>query len=127
MHPCRVGELSEAALLTALLRRGYVVLSPWGGTQRYDFVIDKGDGFERVQCKTGRIQNGVIVVSAQSNTNGAKSYRGEVEHIGVYCPELEKCYLVPMKILGKFAFNLRLEPTKNGQAKKILWAKDFEL
>jgi hypothetical protein len=65
-HPVDVGQRSEAAVLSELVRRGYHVLTPFGVNHRYDFVIDAGDGFLRVQCKTGRFRNGCVEFSTQS-------------------------------------------------------------
>ena len=55
---------------------------------RYDLVVDFGDHFARVQCKTGRYRNGVIdfnTVSTRSNRNGVfrRSYEGEVEYFAI--------------------------------------------
>ncbi len=123
-----VGDLSEAKLMTALLDRGYVVAVPWGDNQRYDLILERGGKFERVQIKTGRVAKGAIVVDAFSyTTKGGRGYQGQVEYIGVYCPQLKTAYLVPMERIGKFGFNLRIDEPKNHQRKRILWAKDFQL
>lgn len=129
MQTKRVGNISEAALLKALTSKGRAVLVPWGDNERYDLVVEETDGrFSRVQCKTGRLVNGVIKVDAtSSSTKGRRGYGGQVEYIGVYCPQIDKTYLVPMDQIGDWGFYLRLEPTKNHQAKAILWAKDFEV
>ena len=52
-HPVDVGTRSEAAILLRFIELGYDVLVPHGVNHRYDFVIDQGDRFLRVQCKTG--------------------------------------------------------------------------
>ena len=57
-HPVDMGQRTEGAILSELVRRGYKVLVPFGVNQRYDLVIDAGDRFLRVQCKTGRLRNG---------------------------------------------------------------------
>ena len=36
----RIGEVSEAAIITRFLQLGYVILTPYGGNQRYDVVIE---------------------------------------------------------------------------------------
>ena len=36
----RIGAISESAIITRFLQLGYVVLTPYGGNQRYDLVID---------------------------------------------------------------------------------------
>ena len=38
-----------------------------------------------------------------------------------------QCYLVPYNLCGKRARRIRFVPTKNGQTKGILFAKDFHL
>jgi PD-(D/E)XK nuclease superfamily protein len=55
-HPVDVGQRSEAAILAAFVERGFEVLLPWGTNHRYDMVLDLGDRFLRVQCKTGRLR-----------------------------------------------------------------------
>lgn len=56
MNSKSVGEITEGIVLAKMLRLGYVALIPFGNNQRYDLVVDKGDGaFIRGQCKTGEI------------------------------------------------------------------------
>ena len=55
-----VGERSEAQVLAALLKLGKVVLMPYGDNQRYDFVVEDGGEFIRVQCKTGKLKDGRV-------------------------------------------------------------------
>lgn len=51
------GDKSEACIIAKLMQVGYAVLIPFGGSERYDLVIEDADGqFWRVQCKTGRCQ-----------------------------------------------------------------------
>ena len=47
------GNEAEAAILTALVRRGLDVLVPFGEGQPYDLVVRVADrAFLRIQCKT---------------------------------------------------------------------------
>src|SRR5258708_1010032 len=130
-----IGDISEAAIITRFLQLGYVVLSPYGGNQRYDLVIEDADGqFWRVQCKTARIQdNGTVVAfdTANHNVTGKKRdwlhYRGQCDYFAVYCERLHKVYLIQVDQVGTTCAVLRLTPRKNNQDKYILWAKDYEL
>lgn len=127
-----VGTHTEARVLTALLEVGYVVLMPFGVT-RYDLAFDPDDGTEikTVQCKTGRLERGAIWFSASSTrTYGPatrKDYRGQVDYLGVWCPDVDDVYLVPPEQVGRRSGCLRLEPTRNHQKHNIRWAKDFRL
>lgn len=119
-------------MLAALVRRGYKVLVPFGVNHRYDLVMDLNGRFVRAQCKTGRLRNGRVVYSTQSvrsNTRVAKCrpYTGEVEVLIVYCPELDRIYVVPIGDAPRTKGSLRVSETANGQAKGIRWAADYEL
>lgn len=112
------------------------VLLPFGENQRYDLVIDTGNDFIRVQCKTGRLRRGTVTFHTCSSTyhhpgrNTAYSrqdYRGEAELFGVYCPENDAVYLVPVHSVGRRKGSLRVELTKNNQSRRIRWAKEFEV
>ena len=114
------------------MRRGYRVLLPFGENQRYDLVLDVGGSFLRVQCKTGRLRNGCVVFSAKSvrsNTCRAviRDYEGDIELFLVYCPETNGLYAVPIDDATRTQGTLRIDPTGNGQGKRIRWARDYEL
>lgn len=124
-----IGEKSEGMVLSRFLQMGWVVLMPFGDNQRYDFVIDKGFGFEKIQVKTGRLKDGCIKFPACSSSvhrkNGVrKNYIGEVDFFAVYCPETKSCYLLPVGSLTNKG-TLRVENSKNGQKKKVVLAKDY--
>lgn len=128
-----IGEISESAITTRFLQLGYLVLTPYGGNQRYDLVIEDEEGqFWRVQCKTGWIEeNGAILVFKTANHNGQRRdwrhYRGQCDYFAVYNEELNKVYLISVDEVGTAQVNLRLLPTKNSQEKNVRWAKDYEL
>ena len=131
-HPVDVGLRSEAAIISELLRRGYDVLEPRGFNHRYDLVIDTGDRFLRVQCKTGRLRNGVVIYSAQSvraNTRNVvcRGYVDEIDAFLVYCPDLDAVYAIPIEDSANTTGRLRLEPTANNQSKHVRWARDYLL
>jgi len=48
-----LGEVTEGVILAHLLRRGEVVLLPFGNNQRYDMVVDRSGLLIKAQCKTG--------------------------------------------------------------------------
>jgi len=129
------GQISEAAITARLLQAGYIVLIPYGGTQRYDLVIEKTDGqFWRIQCKSAWIDEGGTVLkfdTANHNVTGKKRdwrhYRGQCEYFALYSVELDKVYLVPVDEVGTTRAHLRLMPAKNHQEKNVRWAQNYEL
>ncbi|MCI0704490.1 MAG: group I intron-associated PD-(D/E)XK endonuclease [Planctomycetia bacterium] len=128
------GEVCRAQIIAALTLQGKTVLLPLGDFQRYDLVIDDGGRFLRVQCKVARLIKGAIQFHPCSidsrSTPGRcvrKGYVGQVDFFGVYCPQVKKCYLVPIEIATATCCSLRVAPTKNGQQQGIRWAVDYEI
>jgi hypothetical protein len=128
-----VGQRSEAAIFAELVKRGYRVLIPYGVNHRYDLVIDAGDRFLRAQCKTGRLRDGVISFPTQSTrVNTRRVFRvpydaDQIDLFLVYCPDTDRVYAVGIgEVASGYGF-LRVDPTANGQAKRIRWAADYEL
>jgi PD-(D/E)XK endonuclease len=129
-----IGEISEAAIIARFLQLGYVVLTPYGGNQRYDLVIEDAEGqFWRVQCKTARIQdNGTVIAFDTANHNYAlknkqwRHYREQCDYFAVFCEKLNKVYLIPVDQVGTAKAHLRLTPVKKNQ-ERVRWAKDYDL
>jgi hypothetical protein len=131
-HPVDVGQRSEAAVLSELVRRGYHVLVPFGFNRRYDLVIDLDGRFLRAQCKTGRLRQGSIefrTCSIRSNTQRTvmRGYAGEADLFLVYCPETGGTYAVPVDEASRSHMYLRVDPAMNCQDRRVHWAKDYEL
>jgi hypothetical protein len=127
-----VGARTEAVVLSELVRRGYRVLLPFGVNQRYDLALDLDGRFVRVQCKTARLVDGVVVFKVESiRSNRRQSvrrpYTGEIELFIAYCPANGHLYAVPVEDATLTEVRLRLSPTANGQAKRIRWARDYEM
>lgn len=124
-----VGDVSTAAVLADLVKAGHAVLVPWGDRHRYDLVLERAGSFERVQVKTGRVRpHGVIEFNAYSNTGRVqKSYKGDAELFGVYCPDNGKTYLIPVEDVGDSLVSLRLVPPRNNQSKGVRPAEKYEI
>lgn len=126
-NPKTIGERSEALILARLLLNGEVVLQPFGDNQRYDLVVDRSGSFLRIQCKTGRIHNGVIRFQSSSNAGGGpkRGYRGEIDLFGVYCPDNDTVYMVPVNDAPESATMLRIdEPIVRRSTMR--WALDYQ-
>lgn len=131
-----VGDISESAIITRFLQLGYVVLTPYGGNQRYDLVIEDAEGqFWRIQCKTAHIEgDGTVIVFNTANHSFAlknkqwRHYRGQCDYFAVYCEELNKVYLIPVDQVGTISASLRLTKPKNkNQHGPSRMAADYEL
>jgi hypothetical protein len=129
-----LGEISRTQIIAALDRQGKGILVPLGDHYRYDLVIDDNGRFLRVQCKTGRLRKGAVVFHASSvdsrSTPGRtlrKHYKDQIEVFGVYCPDNDKCYLVPVGAAPRTTCSLRVDRPRNDQKTHLRWAEDFEM
>lgn len=125
------GNVSVGAVMSRLMKAGRTVLLPIGDNERYDLVIEEGGKFTRIQVKTGHFHKGAIRVNVCStNLENGKwikhGYQGQIDCFGIYCPELDKVYIVPVT-KNTVAMTLRLTPAKNKQNACIHQAKDYEL
>lgn len=119
-----IGDRAVARFLTELLKIHRTVLMPFGEGHRYDLVADDKGSFIRIQVKSGRLHKGVVEFRTCS---AGRDYRGEVDFFGVYCPDNDKCYLVPCSHVGRTVAHLRVIKTRNGQSKGIRFASDYEI
>jgi hypothetical protein len=126
-----IGAVTEGRVLGALLHAGYTVALPFG-VARYDLVLDTPDGLKRVQCKTGQLASGAVrfrVYSVNRHADGhygKTSYQGAADLFGVYCPQNDKVYLVPVD--GNTSdISLRVDAPKNNQTSRMRLASDYEV
>jgi hypothetical protein len=129
-----IGDRYEVMVIAALVCRGYLVSIPFGENHRYDVIADDGERLLRIQIKTGRLKNGIIKFHCNSSHGHRRSgptstrpYFGQVEYLGVYCPENGKVYLVPESELVATGAHMRVAPCLNQQMRKIRWAAEYEL
>lgn len=126
-----VGDLSEVILLYAFVTMGYQVSVPWGENHRYDLIVEKENTLLRIQVKTGRLRMGSIWFNAYSShahrNGGQRSYRGDADYFGVYCPDVQRVFLVPVEDVTENQGCLRWARAKNSQSRKIRWADRYVL
>ena len=124
------GDVALAMFTARLMGGGLAVLLPVSQMSRYDMAIDRGDKIDRIQVKTGRLRNGAVVFNAYSARYHRKkkdmNYRGQVEFFGVYCPDTDCCYLVPVDHVGVGHGYLRVDTPKNNHS-KMRRASDYKI
>ena len=125
------GNVAEGIILATMLKLGFAISLPFGGSQRYDIVVEDGEGrLLKAQCKTGRFRNGAVefnTCSVNGFTRKSQDYKEDVDIFLVWCPDINRIYRVPVMSVGKKQATLRIDGARNGQSKGVLWAKDFEI
>jgi len=125
-----VGDMTEGAVFGALVKVGCTVLVPFGQSQPYDLVVDRGGaGFVRIQCKTGWERNGCVEFNSSSTDHGRghQHYRGRADLFCVYVPSLDELFVIPVELAASRRTYLRLRATANNQARRVRLAEDFRL
>ena len=127
-----IGEITEQQVVLEFLKQGILISKPLVQSSRYDFIADINGKLYKIQVKTGTFKENSYLEFATStshtNTKGTVNISYSADDVDFFATIYEnQCYLVPYNLCGKRIQRLRLVPTKNGQTKGILFAKDFKL
>jgi hypothetical protein len=109
------GDLAEIAFLYKAADLGFGVAQPYGDKERYDFILDSGERFWRVQVRSTSYfepDRNSYTVNASHNEKGrkVKIYQAkEIDFFAAYIVPVDAWYIVPVNQLGSLRF-LRLYP-----------------
>ena len=127
------GTIAETAIALAAAKLCVPVYAPINKGSRCDLILEVDSRLLRVQCKWAVRTGDVVMIRCRTcrrSRSGLvhRSYRtDEIDLIAGYCAELDQCYVIPFAdYFRRGGIHLRLEPTKNNQRRRILWARDFE-
>lgn len=91
------GELAEAKFLAKAAGMGFGVSRPWGD-ERYDFVLDSGHRFSRVQVKSTRKSRAPRSYGVVVSSNRLAAYEEtEIDFLVAYVVPLDLWYVIPVK------------------------------
>lgn len=132
MNSKQKGNITELETMLAFLRFGYNVLTPYGDCERYDFVVDAGSKFYKIQSKTSHSDDDGVSFKFSGRSCNRKD--GKIVHHQYTEQEIDyfatsfqnQVYLIPVQECGTDK-RLRLLPTKNGQTRGISWANNYRL
>ncbi len=129
------GAVAELAIALAAAKLSVPLWRPLREHSRADLVLEIGGRLQRVQYKWGALSpdGDVIKVRIGGCWFSPHGYvrttyaPDEVELFGVYCAELDRCFLLPVELLaGRHDIWLRLTPPRNRQQSCITLASDFD-
>jgi hypothetical protein len=96
------GSIAESEVVCASIRLGIGVWKPVRSGERCDLIFDVGGTLIRVQCKWAVRRGEVILVRCYSCRRTREGFvkhtytRQEVDAIAAYCPDLDRCYFLPL-------------------------------
>ncbi len=115
------GELAEMGFLFKASGLGFGVAKPWGESESYDFVLDSGKRFWRVQVKSTYVERTHCYnILAKGNTNGKRTpYTASQIDFLVVCIVAENAwYVIPVRA---FTPRMRLQFYPSGCKKGGLY------
>lgn len=131
MHSKQKGMVGEAKILQTFLENDFAVFTEFGDLSRIDLIVVKGALVLKVQVKACTSKNGkVVLYSKKSGPNYSFSYReSDVDIFAVYILDKEQTFFVSSKELCSYdsSMSVRLEETKNGQARNCNFIEDYTL
>ena len=94
------GELVEMRFMLKAAGLGFGVAKPWGDSERYDFALDTGKSFVRVQVKSTYVsRRQSYAVNAKASQNMAYTTE-QIDFLVAYIVVEDAWYVVP---IGAFA------------------------
>jgi len=129
MNKKQKGEIAELKVQLAAMEKGWVSSKPTC-TARYDLILDDGKQLYRTQVKyAGAVAQkcqGAVHFSSNNGPHSPVAYvKDEIDLVLVYIPQIDQIVqILPEEFHGKTAFQIRLEPPKNGQKRGIFLAED---
>jgi hypothetical protein len=90
------GELVELRFMTCATEHGLRVSKPWGESSRYDFVVETGGRFLRVQVKSTTCLRGSNYICSTVGANQKAYNRAEIDFFAIYIIPVDAWYIVPI-------------------------------
>jgi hypothetical protein len=97
----RMGEAIEAAFLAKVCQLRIPVCKPWGDSERYDFAVDWGKGFWKVQVKGASycsLSRDGSKYHAGAGSNGQRFTKEDMDFVVVHIVPEDLWYVVPIEI-----------------------------
>jgi hypothetical protein len=112
-HPRRQGDFAELQFMTRATELGLTVSKPWGETSSYDFAVEHGGRFVRVQVKsTRRREGGSYACQIKPCEAGRRYSEREVDYIAAYVIPEDVWYILPVRVTQRLWGRIWLSPNK---------------
>ena len=114
----RHGEVAEAAFLAKASSLGFGVAKPWGDSERYDFILDSGHAFWRIQVKSTARNSGSRYRVRGGGCN-SRYTSDEIDFLIAYIIPENLWYVVPVAALAsRIALSFYPSGGSNGRLEK---------
>ena len=120
------GEWVELLFMTRAAEHGLRVMKPWGGSSRYDFVVEAGGRFLRVQVKSTNFRKSKFYVCSMVRF-GQKCYTSDdIDFFAIYVIPVDSWYIVPIRVARQTTKTIALSP-HNSLSKHAVYREAWDL
>lgn len=113
MHSTAKGIIAEKKFALRCLELGIPVLTPLIDQNGFDYVIQKGDRFEKIQVKSTAVHDkrnkNSYRFTVKRGAVGFKYSEGDFDYLACYIFELNLFYIIPFSCFS--AMTIRINPT----------------
>jgi len=97
----RRGEAAEAAFLARATHLDFTVCLPWGDSERYDSVVDRGHRFLRVQIKSATRYSETRYRVKTTGASDVPYTPAEIDFFVAYIVPEDIWYIIPIAAIGR--------------------------
>lgn len=126
------GLSTELECEKRFIELGFIVSVPYGNSARYDFIVDTGKRFFRMQAKSSKLTKNnsysIAVQNTASNMKGTRNKKYTKEDCDYICSIIEdNLILIPIETLEELKNNISIKISypDNGNRANIHLIKDF--
>jgi hypothetical protein len=120
------GELAELRFMTKAAEHGLRMIKPWGDSSRYDFAVETGGKFLRIQVKSTSIHPGNHFVCPLSRARQRPYEANDFDFLAVYIVPIDTWYIIPIKVIRKHKKGIGLSP-HNSLSKHAIYKEAWNL
>ena len=113
MNTVKQGTVGVASAIFEFCKRDWFVSIPINDIQKYDLVLDQGNGLKKVQVKTtkSKMHNNYVVqlktILTNKNINIIKNLdTSNIDYLFILCEDSSKYFIPSNKIASKCALSL---------------------
>jgi hypothetical protein len=127
------GSYAEKIFELKCIEKSWECLKPISNQTRYDYLINRGNGFERVQVKGTTVRSNKLMVpifKQQTNSKNKKVLfykESEVDTFAIIDRDSKEVYLVKNDGRVTKQISLRVVPSKNNQIKNVVFASNYKV
>jgi PD-(D/E)XK nuclease superfamily protein len=104
------GEWAELLFMTRAAEHGLRVIKPWGDSSRYDFVVETGGRFLRVQVKSTSNRRRKLYACAIQGTARRRYTPAEIDFFAIYVIPADSWYIIPIEVASRVKYAIGLSP-----------------